>query len=311
MNLDDILERNRAFVRGREARPLGPAEALPLAVVACYDPRLDSLISASLGLEADRAFLFRTAGASIKPDGTVMRSLALAVFLFGVRDVVVLGHTSCRMAAFDTAGFIDAFRKRGVSRDAFGGEDLRVWAGALPDPRRGVAQSVASIHSAPFLPKDLVVAGLVLDDTTGALEVVVQPGERVAVPPVEETAPPVPAEPHDHPAHAPEPEIEPEIAAAPADPLAEAVQRFVHTVGATGRWREELARLRQDVAVQKNPLAKIGILERFAKKVGNESREARDAFARVQREANVGGRLRDPRELLRLFQDLTGKPGPS
>jgi carbonic anhydrase len=304
MNLEAILERNRAFVRGREARPLPPVETMPLAVVACYDPRLDTLIADSLGLGPGAAFLFRTAGASLKPDGTVMRSLAAAVYLFGVRDVVVLGHTSCRMANFDTTGFIDAFRKRGVSRDAFGGDDLRVWAGAMPDPRRGVAQSVESIHAAPFLPKDLSVAGFVLDDTTGALEVVVKPGESAPVPPLPEEE--VEA-PRAAAAKAPEPPHpqEPEIVSAP-DPLADAVQGFVRSVTASGRWREEMARLKQEIAVQRNPLAKLGLLERFARRVGNESREAREAFARVQREASASGRLRDPQELLRIFRDLTG-----
>jgi carbonic anhydrase len=301
MNLEDILERNRAFVRGREASPLPPAETMQLAVVACYDPRLDALIASSLGLAPGAAFLFRTAGASLKPDGTVMRSLAAAVYLFGVRDVIVLGHTSCRMASFDTAAFIDAFRKRGVSREAFGAEDLRVWAGAMPDPRRGVAQSVESIHAAPFLPKDLSVAGLVLDDATGALEVVVKPGENA-------TVPPLPEEPEMAVAGAAEPPPAPEPVPAPVpkDPLADAVHGFVRSVTSTGRWREEMTRLKQEIAIQRNPLAKLGLLERFARKVGNESREARDAFARVQREASASGRLRDPQELLRIFHDLTG-----
>jgi len=303
MNLEEILERNRAFVRGREARPLPPAGTMPLAVVACYDPRLDELIADSLGLGRGSAFVFRTAGASLKPDGTVMRSLAAAVYFFGVRDVIVLGHTSCKMAHFDTAAFIDAFRKRGVSRDAFGADDLRVWAGAVPDPRRGVAQSVESILSAPFLPKDLAVAGLVLDDTTGALEVVVKPGERPAVPPPPEEALPAEARAAE-PAPPPPP---PPAAAAPRDPLADAVQGFVRSVASTGRWREEMARLKQEIAMQRNPLAKLGLLERFARKVGNESREARDAFARVQREASASGRLRDPQELLRIFHELTGQ----
>ena len=88
--------------------------------------------------------------------------------------------------------------------------------------------------------------------------------------------------------------------------MADAVQGFVRSVASTGRWREEMARLKQEIAMQRNPLAKLGLLERFARKVGNESREARDAFARVQREASATGARRDPQELLRIFHDLTG-----
>jgi carbonic anhydrase len=307
MQLDRILEHNRAFVGGREARPLPPVETLPLAVVACYDPRLDTLIPESLGLAHGDAFLFRTAGASLKPDGTTLRSLALAVYMFGVRDVIVLGHTGCRMAAFDTSGFIDAFRRRGVAREAFGAEDLRSWAGAIPDPRRGAAMSVENIRAAPFLPGDLSVAGLVLDDTTGALEVVVKPGERaeIAAAPAHGPAPaqaPAPA-----PSASPAPPAPPPARAALSDPLAEAVHGFVHLLESTGRWREAIVQLRMDIAAQRSPRARLGLLERFAREVGAQSAEVRSAFARVQREASAAGRLRDPQELLRLFDEFTAR----
>jgi carbonic anhydrase len=310
MQLEEILKRNREFVRGREARPLPPAETIPLAVVACYDPRLDKLISESLGLAQGDAFLFRTAGAYLLPEGTVMRSLGLAVYLFGVRDVVVIGHTSCRMAAFDTSSFIDAFRKRGVAREAFGGDDLRTWAGAIPDPKRGVAMTVASIQSAPFLPKDLSVAGLLLDDATGALEVVVKPGERPVVPqPVEEAPakapspaamapPPAPATPAVPPAK-PMPASDP-------DPLLDALRDFLRTLEGTQRWGGEIRDLKRELASQKNPLVKLGLLEKVARRAGSESKEARDALSRLQREASATARLRDPRELSRLFAELTG-----
>jgi hypothetical protein len=44
MLIEDILKRNRAFVDGRTPKPLPPAEAVSLAIVACYDPRLDPLL---------------------------------------------------------------------------------------------------------------------------------------------------------------------------------------------------------------------------------------------------------------------------
>ena len=78
-----------------------------------------------------------------------------------------MGHAACRMAAFDTAAFIEEFRRRGVPREAFGDENLRTWAGAIPSPRQGVLQSVATVREAPFVPKDVRVAGAVLDETTG------------------------------------------------------------------------------------------------------------------------------------------------
>ena len=306
MQLDEVLKRNREFVRGRESRPLPAVETIPLAVVACYDPRLDELIWKALGLSPGDAFLFRTAGAFVQSEGTVAKSLGLAVFLFGVREIVVIGHSSCRMAAFDTASFIDAFRKRGVAREAFGNEDLRSWAGAIPDPRRGVATSVANILAAPFLPKDLSVAGLVLDDATGALDVVARPGKGPAAEPRAAEAATVPT-PAPGPVPTPGPgATEPDTSRPARDPLLDAVRAFVETIQGSARWRGDIRNLKQELAAQKNPMTKLELLEKFARRAGTESMEAKEAFARVKREASSAGRLRDPQELFRLFHELTG-----
>ncbi len=193
MLLERILERNRAWVRERGAQPLPAVEPRELAVVACYDPSLDDLLLPALGLAPGEAFLFRSAGALVQAEGATRRSLALAVYMFGVEEIGVVGHSSCRMANFDAVAFIEAFRRRGVSREAFGPDDLRAWAGAMPSPRRGVELSVASILAAPFLPRDLTVWGAVLDDGNGLLEVVVPPGQAPALeaaPAMEISAPP-------------------------------------------------------------------------------------------------------------------------
>jgi hypothetical protein len=86
------------------------------------------------------------------------------------------------MATFQSSAFIESFRSRGVRREAFGTDDLRAWAGAIPDVKSGVRASVAALLSAPFLPQDIEVAGLILDDTTGALEVVHRPGDAIVAP---------------------------------------------------------------------------------------------------------------------------------
>src|SRR5262245_36607690 len=161
MLFDDILERNRGWVRGRKPQPLPPVETKRLAVVGCYDPRLDTLLLSALGLAPGEAFLLRSAGALLHPGSTSMRSLGLAIFMFGVTDVLIVGHAACRMAQFDTAAFIEEFRRRGVPREAFGDESLRTWVGAIASPRQGVQISVAAVREAPFVPKDVSVAGVV------------------------------------------------------------------------------------------------------------------------------------------------------
>ncbi|HXV62202.1 MAG TPA: carbonic anhydrase [Vicinamibacteria bacterium] len=174
MHFEEILERNRRFVAGRAPHPLPPPSPAALIVVSCFDPRLDGLMAPALGLEGEKVLWFRTAGAFVPRESTTIRSLLVKIFLFEVRAIVVVGHSSCRMASFDAESFIASFRERGVDRDAFGPGDLRDWAGAIGSPRQGVELTVENILSHPARPADLVVNGAVLDDTRGVLEPVVR-----------------------------------------------------------------------------------------------------------------------------------------
>ncbi len=327
--LDAIVERNKAFVARRAAQPLAALEPLHLAVVACYDPRLDALFQPALGYEPGKTFLFRTAGALVQPTGATLRSLSMAVYMFGVTEVLVVGHTSCRMAQFQANQFVETFRRRGVTREAFGEKDLREWAGAIPSPRRGVEISVANIVAAPFLPKDLAVAGAVLDDETGALEIVVRPGETVAPPQTreQEFAQPVPQTPAPEAATAAAAAAAAKTAAAAAastaPPTASAapapgedgaaaalthdVTEFARLLGSKQRWRDDLKTLQGELDRPHHPLVKYRMLESIARRAGAESREVLDAFERVKRSVIAARQSLETEDLYRLFLQVVGK----
>ncbi|HEX9737454.1 MAG TPA: carbonic anhydrase [Thermoanaerobaculia bacterium] len=290
MFVDDLLERNRAFVARRQAQPLPPVEAVRLAVVGCYDPRLDPLLRPSLGLAEGQGFLFRTAGALVNAEGRTLRSLALAVYLFNVREIFVLGHTSCRMAAFDTAAFIEAFRRRGVPREGFGAGDLRAWAGAIASPRQGVLTSAAAIAAAPFLPRDLAIAGGVLDDATGEIEVVLRPGETVAA-----QTPPPGAEPAD--AAAPPP---PPPAAEPLPPALDTLYQTVDFLSGQSHMYAPLAQLRHSLQQEKNPLKQLSLVRQFMRSGAADTQELKDVFTRVRDELKTV----DLKDLSQLLQPL-------
>jgi carbonic anhydrase len=304
--VDSILERNREFVRGREARELPPVEVKHLVVVACYDPRLDALLFPALGIPHGEAFLLRTAGALVLPGGGVMRSLGLAVFMFGATEILVLGHTSCRMANFRATEFIEVFRARGVGREAFGAEDLREWAGAIPSPQAGVRRSVDHIASAPFLPRDVSVSGAVLDDTTGALELLVRGGRSVAAP---EAQPAATAE-----AAPPEPsvEVEPPVdAAAPGEgltPLVASIADVVTQVERQKRWRAETKLLRENLGRVSSPMARFRLLEAYLRKVAGNSKEVVQALERLRKEIGASDRG-VPDALSKMLQRLSGGRG--
>ncbi|MEM9594545.1 MAG: carbonic anhydrase [Acidobacteriota bacterium] len=194
MFLDELLEKNDTWSSSREAKPLPAAEPMALAVVTCFDPRLDPLLRPSLGLGPREGFFVRTGGALLQPDSPLLRALTVAVYLFEIPRVLVLGHSSCKMASFETSSFVDTFRRRGVAREAFGDGDLRTWAGAIATPRDGVLRSMDVLRSSPALPRDLEIAGALLDDRTGRIEGVCGQGTpKLAAPPkqtVEGTPPP-------------------------------------------------------------------------------------------------------------------------
>jgi carbonic anhydrase len=321
MYLDGIVERNRRYVLERAASPLPPPTAVRTVVISCYDPPLEGLLAPALGLGAGEAIILKTAGGAVTPGGDPLHSLAMALFLFGATEVVVVGHTGCRMAGFEASPFIDAFRRRGVPREAFGPQDLRAWAGAVPDARRGVEASVAAVLQAPFLPRDVAVSGLLLDDATGALEVVCRPGETVAAgaqpEPAQSTAP-VDGPPADSPA--PPPAAARAVATGDAAPspavvdrlgtdlggAVSAVRSFVRALEARTAWRDALAGLRQDLARERNPLLQVALVEGFMKRATADSREVAAAFQSLKREVVSGRSSFAWEDLVQIFRRRAG-----
>ncbi len=297
MLIDDLLERNREYVHGRTRKPLPAAEPVPLAIVSCFDPRLDALLRPALGLGDGEGFMLRTAGAVLAPGSHTLRSLAVAVYLFEVEQVLIVGHSSCKMADFPTTRLIDGFRRRGVSREAFGDGDLRVWAGATASPRAGVLGTAAAIAGAPFLPRDLGIAGAVLDDASGALELVLRPGDPIPgqapgnerKPAAARPEPEVPEPPPKPPAASAGGDAPPDadgVPPIPADalhpalaPLHQAVERL-----AIGSKVDDLRRLAKAVDTEVYPQTKLALIRRFVQRAAAESPETRQAFALLERQ---------------------------
>jgi carbonic anhydrase len=305
VRIEAILEHNRAGAGRRPAGLFPEAPTLTLAVVACYDPRLDPLLPDVLGLRPADAFLLRAAGALLRPDSASLRSLAMSVFMFGVSEVLVVGHAACRMAAFSAAGFTQAFRSRRVPRDAFGDADLREWAGAIASPRDGVHQSLDAIASAAYMPADLTVAGVVLDESTGQLEIVTGPVTLAAR----------------RGARAPAPEAEPapapEAPTAPPEPPAEDdalprreiddLRAFVQILEGTAGWGDELRRVRERMTRQEGLSGRISVLESFLRRATTNAREVAAAYERLKGAATRGDGF-DLGQLLRIFESSERRP---
>lgn len=184
MVIDEILDHNARFVQQNTLSSIGHAPRRRMAVVTCMDCRLVQMFEQALGLERGDVLELRTAGATIsKPeraDGAndLIRSLAGGIYLLGVREVAVIGHTQCGLAHANPTALTASMQALGVDpqtlieKEKLGNvQGLMNWLGAFDDVHINVKEVVNVIRDSPYLPK-IPVHGLVIDINTGELEVV-------------------------------------------------------------------------------------------------------------------------------------------
>lgn len=179
----DLLKFNRTFVEEKqyEAYLTDKFPDKKIAILTCMDTRLIELLPKALGLKNGDAKFIKNAGAILtQPFGSAMRSILVAVYELGAREVLVIGHHGCGMTDLDTKGMVNKFteyggidplaietlEKAGIRMDKF----LRGFGSA----EEGVMHSVRMIRKHPLFPKAIPVHGFVMDPVTGELEVIVE-----------------------------------------------------------------------------------------------------------------------------------------
>lgn len=184
MRIDEILAYNERFVEQTRLPTIGHAPRRHMALVTCMDCRLVQMFEQALGLERGDVLELRTAGATISEnerEGTandLIRSLAGGIYLLGVREVAVIGHTQCGLAHADSTALVASMQALGVDppklieQEKLGDmQGLLRWFGVFNDVHVNVREVVNVIRSSPYLPK-IPVHGLVIDIITGKLELV-------------------------------------------------------------------------------------------------------------------------------------------
>jgi len=182
--LDEILANNTRFVQEQHLPVIGHAPRKYTAVVTCMDCRLVRTFEDALGLERGDVVELRTAGATISKaeregmSNDLIRSLAGAIYLLGVREVLVIGHTECGLSHVDPTPLMASMQALGVDpqklieREDLGDtRGLVDWVGAFSDVHLNVKEVVTVIRNSPYLPK-IPIHGLVIDIKTGKLELV-------------------------------------------------------------------------------------------------------------------------------------------
>ena len=190
--LEEILANNQRFLQNTRVPHIGHAPRKHTAIITCMDCRLVNMFEPALGLERGDVLELRTAGATISvPDrphaaNDLIRSLAGGIYLLGVRQVIVVGHTECGLAKVDPTALIASMQALGVDpeqliqQEGLGNVNgLVEWIGAFKDVHLNVQEVVKVIRNSPFLPK-LPVHGLIIDINTGKLTVVDGPSQATA-----------------------------------------------------------------------------------------------------------------------------------
>jgi carbonic anhydrase len=174
--VEAIVAANHAAVEGRpgEAEFQTFTDCLPIAALTCIDPRLNKLFPGSLGLNSEQFVWLRNAGNVITgPTSSTVRSLAMAIYLKGAKEVAIIGHTDCQMAKIDINKLLDRMAANGVSRGAVPIPNLHEFFGLFSSEKPNVTKAVSFVRTSPVIPSKIPVHGLLIDTNTGRLEWVV------------------------------------------------------------------------------------------------------------------------------------------
>jgi len=160
---NELFAANNDFQAGFKSQDLTGFALKGLAIVTCMDSRIEPL--KVVGLKAGDAKILRNAGARVTED--VLRTLVLATHLLGVKRVLVMPHTDCRMASGDEDSIHASIM------ESSGIDTRSIEIRTVKDQIAALRTDVLRIQTFPLLSEDLDVIGAVYDVKTGKLEKII------------------------------------------------------------------------------------------------------------------------------------------
>jgi len=160
---NELFAANNDFQAGFKSQDLTGFALKGLAIVTCMDSRIEPL--KVVGLKAGDAKILRNAGARVTED--VLRTLVLATHLLGVKRVLVMPHTDCRMASGDE----DSIHASIMENSGIDTRSIEIRT--VKDQIAALKTDVLRIQTFPLLSEDLEVMGAVYDVKTGKLEKII------------------------------------------------------------------------------------------------------------------------------------------
>jgi carbonic anhydrase len=172
-NVNQALERNRAFAAAGGHQGAVVMPSLGLFVITCCDPRTDP--AHFLGLGLSDALVVRNVGGRVTPE--VINDVAYLGLLVetampdgAMFEVAVIHHTQCGTGALAEDGF------RGRYAERIGADEATLRDHAVLDPAATVTTDVERLRSSPAVSPRIAVSGHVYDVVTGLVETVIPTG---------------------------------------------------------------------------------------------------------------------------------------
>jgi len=158
-NFADLLKANEEYAQHFTQEELTGFARKGLAIVTCMDSRIDPL--RIVGMHAGDAKILRNAGARVTED--VLRTLVLATHLLGVKRVLVMPHTDCRMASAEESEIHQQIK------EASGIDTRGIEIRTVRDQNKALFQDIQRVESYPLLPQGIKVMGAIYDVKTGLI----------------------------------------------------------------------------------------------------------------------------------------------
>lgn len=180
MRIEEMLAYNEQFVANKNYEEF-LTNSIPnkkMVVFTCMESRLVELLPKALNIQNGDAKMVKNAGAIIRKSfDSIIKSILVAIYNLKAEEVVVIGHHDCGMSCVNTHDLIEKMKQNGIQEDTFkaldyAGIDLHKEFHGFDTVEESIQQSVQIIRNHPLLPKHVKVHGLVIDPTTGKVDVI-------------------------------------------------------------------------------------------------------------------------------------------
>src|SRR5690625_4236438 len=118
MSLDEMLEYNRKFVKGKRYEPY-QSTSIPnkkMVIFTCMESRLVELLPKALNIHNGDVKMIKNAGAIIRKSfDSIIKSILVAIYNLQAKEVIVIGHHDCGMSCVNTDELINKMRSAGIT----------------------------------------------------------------------------------------------------------------------------------------------------------------------------------------------------